>query len=213
MTAGDFFSALFPDVIFRINTAEKNLYLTFDDGPTELTSWVLEELEKYNAKATFFCVGANIEKNVSLYNEIINRKHAVGNHTMHHLNGWKTKTKKYLDDVSACDNILTLQSEAADGRRQTAGKKLFRPPYGRITPSQYFSLRKNHRIVMWDVLSKDYDKNISAEKCLNRVITQSKSGSVIVFHDSIKAEKNLQHVLPKVLEYFSEKKYSFLIID
>src|SRR5689334_18141412 len=106
MAASGFFSALFPDVIFRINTAEKNLYLTFDDGPTEVTPWVLEELNKYNAKATFFCVGSNIEKNVSLYNEILNRKHVVGNHTMNHLNGWKTSTATYVDDVSACDNLL-----------------------------------------------------------------------------------------------------------
>lgn len=206
MAASDFLSALFPDVIFRINTAEKNLYLTFDDGPTELTAWVLQELNKYRAKATFFCVGTNIEKNVSLYYEILNRKHVVGNHTMNHLNGWKTNTKKYLYDVSACDNILNVQ--ASDIGYRTSDK-LFRPPYGRITPSQYFSLRKNHRIVMWDVLSKDYDKNITAEKCFHRVITQSKPGSVIVFHDSAKAEKNLLYVLPKVLEYFSERNFSF----
>jgi len=206
MAARVFLSALFPDVIFKINTAEKNLYITFDDGPTELTPWVLKELDRFNAQATFFCVGANVEKNVSLYNEIINRKHAIGNHTMHHLNGWKTKTKAYLADTKECNSVLnSFQQQTTNKKQQT----LFRPPYGRITPSQYFSLRKNHRIVMWDVLSKDYDKNISSEQCLQRVITKSKPGSVIVFHDSAKAEKNLRYVLPKVLEYFSERNYNF----
>jgi len=199
-------SAIFPDVIFRVNTAEKNLYLTFDDGPAEVTPWVLEELKKFNAQATFFCVGANIEKNIPLFNEIINRKHTIGNHTMNHLNGWKTKTGKYLGDVTACDEVLHLKTSVIGHR---SSDNLFRPPYGRITLPQYFSIRKNHRIVMWDVLSKDYDKNISAEKCLQRVIQNSRSGSVIVFHDSAKAEKNLQYVLPKVLEYFSEKGFNF----
>src|SRR5258705_10298262 len=183
MIIPNFFSALFPDVIFRINTAEKNLYLTFDDGPAEVTPWVLEELKKFNAQATFFCVGANVEKNVSLYNEIINRKHVIGNHTMHHLNGWKTKTEKYLDDVEKCNSVLNSQQPQTSNLPEgmPSAQTFFRPPYGKITPSQYFSLRKNHRIVMWDVLSKDYDKNISAEKCLQRVIKNSRAGSVIVF--------------------------------
>lgn len=206
MTASDFFSALFTDVIFRINTAEKKLFLTFDDGPTELTPWVLEQLKKYNAKATFFCVGANIEKSTGLYHEIINQGHAAGNHTMHHLNGWKTKTEKYITDVSACDNILNSQTSVI-GHQSSV--KFFRPPYGKITASQYFSLRKKYQIVMWDVLSKDYEKDTSPEKCLQRVIRQSKPGSVIVFHNSAKAEKNLQYVLPKVLEYFSERSFNF----
>jgi peptidoglycan/xylan/chitin deacetylase (PgdA/CDA1 family) len=199
-------SAIFPDVIFRVNTAEKNLYLTFDDGPAEVTPWVLEELKKFNAQATFFCVGDNIEKNIPLFNEIVNSKHTVGNHTMNHLNGWKTKTKNYLDDVEKCNSVLNSQQpQTSNLKPQT----FFRPPYGRITLPQYFSIRKNHRIVMWDVLSKDYDKNISAEKCLQRVIQNSQSGSVIVFHDSAKAEKNLQYVLPKVLEYFAERNFRF----
>lgn len=202
-------SALFPEVLFRINTAEKILYLTFDDGPTEVTPWVLEELKKYNAKATFFCVGANIEKNIPLHKEIKKQGHAIGNHTMHHLNGWRTKTCDYIDDVSACDEFLNLYSETSVVRRPSSDK-LFRPPYGKITPSQYFSLKKNYRIVMWDILSKDYDKNISPEQCLKRVVSNSKPGSVIVFHDSEKAEKNLRYVLPRALEYFSDRNFNFL---
>lgn len=206
MAVSDFLSVFFPEIIFRINSQKKVLYLTFDDGPTELTPWVLDELKKYKAKATFFCIGANIEKNTSLYHQIINQGHAIGNHTMHHLNGWKTKTKKYLNDVEECDSVLNaFKPQTTNHKPQT----LFRPPYGKITPPQYFSLKKNHRIIMWDVLSKDYDKNISSEKCLNRVISKSKPGSVVVFHDSERAEKNLKHVLPRALEYFSERNFSF----
>ncbi len=207
MFARHFLSSVFPEIIFRINTSEKVLYLTFDDGPTEITHWVLDELKKHNARATFFCIGDNIEKNSSLYHKIIEQSHSVGNHTMHHLNGWKTGTKKYLDDVAECNSVLnSFQQQTTNNKQQTF---LFRPPYGRITPSQYFSVKKNHRIVMWDVLSRDYDKNFSSQKCLERVITKSKPGSVIVFHDSIKAEKNLHYVLPGVLEYFSERNFSF----
>jgi len=131
----------------------------------------------------------------------------VANHTMHHLNGWKTKTAIYLDDIAACDTILkSFKLQTSNLKPQT---DLFRPPHGRITPRQYFSLKKNYRIVMWDVLSKDYDKTVLAEKCLQRVISKSKPGSVIVFHDSAKAEKNLRYALPRVLEYFSEKNFSF----
>lgn len=202
MAASDFFSALFPQVIFKVNTAEKNLFLTFDDGPTEVTPWVLQELNKYSAKATFFCVGANVEANTGLYQELIHNRHAIGNHTMHHLNGWRTKAETYIGDVNTCERLLS------DVGHQTSDR-LFRPPYGKISLSQYFSLKKNYRIVMWDVLSKDYAPDISAEKCLQRVITKSKPGSVVVFHDSRKAEKNLRFVLPRVLEYFSEKNFAF----
>ncbi|HLG34143.1 MAG TPA: polysaccharide deacetylase family protein [Bacteroidia bacterium] len=197
-------SSVFPDLIFRINTSEKVLYLTFDDGPTEITPWVLEELKKFNAVATFFCIGSNVEKYPELYSEIISQSHSVGNHTMHHLNGWKTKTEKYIEDVDRCNSLLDHFQFSTN---------YFRPPYGRITPSQYSSLKKNYRIAMWDVLSKDYDEKVSEEKCLERVITKSKPGSIVVFHDSIKAEKNLRYVLPRVLEYFSEIHFSFETLE
>src|SRR5262249_48789179 len=136
--------------------------------------------------------------------------HSIGNHTMHHLNGWKAKINQYLKNVKECDSVLIhSQPQTTPDASGHKPQTLFRPPYGKITPSQYFALRKDYRIVMWDVLSKDYDSNISPEKCLNRVLTQSKPGSVIVFHDSIKAEKNLKYVLPEVLEYFSERNFSF----
>jgi len=199
--------AIFPELIFRIPADGKKIFLTFDDGPTpEVTPWVLEELKKYNAKAVFFCIGENVESHPEIFSEIIRQGHVAGNHTMHHLNGWKISSKKYLEDTKQCDEILrTHQSQTSNFKLQTF---LFRPPYGRITPSQYSSLKKNHRIVMWDVLSRDYDENFSAEKCLQRIIRKSKLGSIIVFHDSVKAKKNLRYVLPRVLEYFSEKGFS-----
>ncbi|MBK5285324.1 MAG: polysaccharide deacetylase family protein [Bacteroidia bacterium] len=200
MLARYLLSPFFPELIFRGNSSENFLYLTFDDGPTQISPWVLAELRKHNAKATFFCVGNNIEKNPEIFSSIINNGHSVGNHTMHHLNGWKTRTNNYIEDVEECSFALnSLQPQT----------NFFRPPYGKITPSQYSSLRKNYKIVMWDVLSKDYDERVSEEKCLKRVITKSKPGSIIVFHDSHKAEKNLRYVLPRVLEYFSERKFSF----
>jgi peptidoglycan-N-acetylglucosamine deacetylase len=201
MLVQNLLSPFFPELIFRIPTNEKKIFLTFDDGPTpEITSWVLDELEKHHAHATFFCIGENVEKHPELFSEIIKQGHVVGNHTMRHLNGWRTKTKNYLGDVEECGSLLT------SSQLQT---NLFRPPYGRITQSQYSSLKKTHRIVLWDVLSRDYDSTISGETCLQRVITKSKSGSIVVFHDSRKAEKKLRHVLPKMLEHFSEKRYLF----
>ena len=214
MFARQLLSSLFPELIFRINTTEKILYLTFDDGPTENTPWVLAELKEYNAHATFFCIGCNAEINRDLLTETISQGHTVGNHTMNHLNGWKTSVDNYVNDVKSCDVVLNeLRSEVgrqnSDFGLPTSNFQFFRPPHGRLTPTQYSALKENHRIVMWDVLSKDYDKNISAEKCLQRVITKAKSGSVIVFHDNVKAEKNLRYVLPRVMEYFSERNFSF----
>ena len=208
MLARHFLSLLFPELIFSVRTTEKKIYLTFDDGPTpEVTPWVLDVLKQYNAPATFFCVGCNVEKNPALLSEIITAGHSIGNHTMHHLSGWGTSSATYLEDVRQCDEVLFhLQQQTTNNKQQT---NFFRPPYGRITPSQYSSLKKKYRIVMWDLLSRDFDKNISGEKCLQRVITKSKPGSIVVFHDSVKAEKNLRYVLPRALEYFSENGFLF----
>lgn len=208
MLVQNLLSPLFPELIFRIRTSEKKIFLTFDDGPTpEITPWVLEELRGYNAHATFFCIGNNVEKYPALISQIIKAGHSVGNHTENHFSGWKLKTQNYLNDVEMCDASLRAFSQESGIRNQEP--KLFRPPYGKITPSQYSYLKKNYRIVMWDVLSKDYDLTFSPEKCLQRVITKSKPGSIIVFHDSAKAEKNLRYALPKAMEYFSEMKFSF----
>ena len=197
----------FPQMIWNIPSEKKKVYLTFDDGPIpEITPWVLNELKKHKAKATFFCVGENIEKHPEIFRQIISEGHSIGNHTFHHLNGWKTKNEKYFANIKACHEII---SKSAIYNPQSA-MKLFRPPYGRIRPSQYSFLNQQYSIVMWDVLSGDFDKNISKEKCLRNVLSKTRNGSIIVFHDSEKAFSRLEFVLPRVLEYFSGKGFSFL---
>ncbi len=190
---------LFPNYIWDINNGENVLYLTFDDGPhPQVTPWVLNTLADFNAKASFFCVGENITKFNEVYKEIKNQDHTIGNHTFNHLNGWKTKTKKYLENIKKTDLLL----------EDTSG--LFRPPHGRIKRKQAkYLLKNNYKIVMWDVLSGDFDKNLNKEKCLQNVLQNTKKGSIIVFHDSEKAFDKLQYVLPKALEYFTKKGFVF----
>lgn len=190
---------MFPNYIWDIATTNKELYLTFDDGPTpDITNWTLETLKQYNAKATFFCIGANIKKHPDIFKNIINDGHVIGNHTQNHIKGWKTKTKDYLTEVK--DAQIAIDSKL----------NLFRPPYGQITPKQGKKLMDiGYQIIMWDVLSFDWDHEISEEKCLENVISKSKAGSIIVFHDSIKASKNMMYTLPKVLDFFSKKGFDF----
>ncbi len=192
----DFIQNLFPGFTWRIPNPGKNIFLTFDDGPIpEVTPWVLDLLDEYDAKGTFFCVGDNIKKNPEIFREVKDRGHSVGNHTFNHLNGWATDNVTYLRNIRKADR--SVKSE------------LFRPPYGRIKPSQAKFLSRHYRIVMWDVLSGDFDPEISKEQCLQNVIKNTTEGSVIVFHDSLKAEEKLRYVLPKVLEHFKALGYSF----
>lgn len=175
---------------------EKILYLTFDDGPIpEVTPWVCEELDKYKAKATFFCIGENISRHPEIYQQVLAAGHQTGNHTYHHLNGWKVTDEEYLEDIR-----LTTTYCASS---------LFRPPYGRIKKSQSKKLTKQYRITMWDVLSYDFDAGTTPESCLRYVTEQAGPGSIVVFHDSLKAEKNLRFALPGVLEHFSSEGYRF----
>lgn len=192
------FKKIYPKRIWNISSAEKTLYLTFDDGPIpEVTPWVLKTLAKFNAKATFFCIGNNVKKNPEILQEVISEGHQIGNHTYHHLNGYKTSTEAYLKDVLAFEKL-------------NISTKLFRPPYGKCKSSQAKKLiEKGYKIVMWDVISEDYDANITEQQCLETVISQAKNGSIIIFHDSLKAEKNLRYTLPKVLEYFYHKGFQF----
>lgn len=187
--------------VWDIKTPERTMYLTFDDGPhPEATSFVLGELAKYDARATFFCVGNNVVNHPGVYREIVDAGHAVGNHTYHHKNGWMTRDREYLDDI-------TLAAASIDSN-------LFRPPYGRIRPFQAKHVasamrRDDARIVMWDVLSGDFDESITGDRCLQNVVLNAKGGSIIVFHDSVKAFRLLQFALPRVLAYFGEKGYRF----
>jgi peptidoglycan/xylan/chitin deacetylase (PgdA/CDA1 family) len=186
----------------------KEIYLTFDDGPIpEVTQFVLDELKKYNAKATFFCIGKNILNHPDVFKKIKNSKHTIGNHTYNHLNGWATKNKDYFDNFLQCEPII---SKTLD---ESTKPKLFRPPYGKIKKSQAKSiLKKGYRIIMWDVLSADFDVATSKEECLRNVLNNTKNGSIIVFHDSVKASEKLKFVLPKVLKEFSEKGFVFKAI-
>ena len=192
----DFIQNLFPNFTWRIPTLEKVIYLTFDDGPIpEVTPWVLNQLAKYDAKATFFCVGENVKKHQDVFQEVLQQGHSVGNHTYNHLNGWGADNLPYFHNIRHCARLVD--------------SSLFRPPYGRLMPKQAQFLQRHYRIIMWDVLSGDFDLNISKEQCLQNVIKKTKPGSIIVFHDSLKAQAKLQYVLPKVLEYYSQQGFRF----
>lgn len=196
---------LFPNYVWHIRSKEKVVYLTFDDGPhPEVTPWVLDQLKQYDVLATFFCIGKNVQQHTNVYHRIIQSGHAVGNHTQNHLNGWKTATDIYLQNVAEATQFIS--------------SNLFRPPYGRIKRSQANGLKKSMhtekaKIIMWDVLSADFDSSISKEQCLFNVLNNVTKGSVIVFHDSEKAFAHLQFVLPKVLENLSKKGYQFKRIE
>lgn len=185
------------------STTEKVVYLTFDDGPTpEITEWVLATLKKENVKATFFCIGNNIQKNKEIFKKIHLDSHTIGNHTYNHFNGWKTSTNKYIQNVNLYEKTINEFSIET--------KKIFRPPYGKITPFQAKKImKKGYEIVMWSVLSYDFLTTITPEKCLQNVLKNVENGSIIVFHDSVKASKNLYYVLPKVITHLKNKGFVF----
>lgn len=185
--------------IWDFEDEEKVIFLTFDDGPIqEITPWVLDLLNKFNAKATFFCVGDNVRKNPEVFEQIVANGHTVGNHTFNHLNGWKTDTKEYVENVLKCNDYFTTT--------------LFRPPYGRIKPTQVSELQKHFKIICWSVLTGDFDRDITKEKCLDGIIRNAGKGSIICCHDSIKASENLYYALPAVLSHFTNEGYRFLPI-
>lgn len=207
---------IFSNYIWDIPNNEKKIYLTFDDGPTpEITSWVLNQLEQYNAKATFFCIGKNITAHPEIFNQILKKGHSIGNHTYNHLNGWKTTTDEYLENFKLCETTISNQRFFTNSLSLESGikdlkSKIFRPPYGKVKAAQAKKLRQQgYKIIMWDVLSADFDQNITKEACLDNVVSNTKSGSIIVFHDSVKAFKNLEYVLPKVLKYLTEHHFTF----
>jgi len=199
----------FSKYIWRLSFKSNEVFLTFDDGPTpEITEFVLSELKKYNAKATFFCIGKNIKKQSNTFNKIVSEGHAIGNHTQNHLQGWKTNNQKYLKSVLECENII------ANWPQKVNNSKLFRPPYGKIRKSQARNLLKNgYKIIMWDVLSGDFDSSISNERCLQNVLKNTRNGSIVVFHDSMKAAEKIKYALPRVLKALSDKGFSFSKIE
>lgn len=185
--------------VWNIPNHEKKVYLTFDDGPTpEITEWTLEQLKKYEAKATFFCIGNNIKKHPGIFQKVIQEGHQIGNHTFNHLKGWKTTTDNYVENVALCQSQFTIH--------HLPFTILLRPPYGKIKLSQSKKLRAlGYKIIMWDIISYDFDTETSKEKCLENVLKNVESGSIIVFHDSVKAAPNLKYALPKTLEFLKEK--------
>jgi len=194
-----FLKKYYSSCIWNMPRQEKKIYLTFDDGPHPVaTPFVLDELKKYNAKATFFCIGKNVQEHADIYRRILDEGHRVGNHTNNHLNGWKVTDEAYFKNIR----------EAAE----TIDSDLFRPPYGRISRFQVTGLTKSKtpfKIIMWDVLSGDFDQKIHAEKCISNVIKNTKKGSIVVFHDSEKAFEKMKEALPEMLIYFTKLGYHF----
>ncbi len=188
--------SLASELTWRMATEEKVVYLTFDDGPhPTITDAVLDILKSYDALATFFCIGGNVQAQPAVYERIVTEGHAVGNHTWNHMSGWNFTDFSYFKNVLECNELVD--------------SKLFRPPYGQIKPSQIRGLSKRYDIVMWDVLSADWSSDVAPEKCLSNVLDNASSGSIVVFHDSDKAEKNMLYALPRALERLSAKGYSF----
>ncbi|MEM9258719.1 MAG: polysaccharide deacetylase family protein [Bacteroidota bacterium] len=172
------------------------IYFTFDDGPIpQLTPWVLDQLAEFDAKATFFCVGNNVRRYPELVDQILDAGHSVGNHTMHHLDGWKSDNVPYFHDVRHC----AVQVKSS----------LFRPPYGRLMPSQAQFLQRHYEVVMWDVLSGDFDPELTAEDCYQNVVNNARPGSIVVFHDSLKSEDKLRDFLPRLLAHYAALGYRF----
>ena len=174
-------------------------------GPTE---FVLAELKKHRAQATFFCIGDNVRKYPEVFEKVLRGGHGVGNHTFNHLKGWSTSFEKYLQNVAACESQINSHQSVIINQ-DSPPVRFFRPPYGRITFKQIKSIKEKYQIVMWDVLTHDYSKNISRQSCLNGSIRAARPGSIVVFHDSLKAERNLTSVLPRFLEHFSNEGYEF----
>lgn len=192
--------AYYSSLLWRVQTSEKDLYLTFDDGPTPyVTKWVLDKLKEYEARATFFCLGKNVRNHPGLFKKILSEGHSVGNHTFDHKNGWNTKSFLYMKNVLKCASLVDSD--------------LFRPPYGRIRRHQVKALKKQFRIVMWDVLSEDFNQSITGKACAEIVCSRAKEGSIIVFHDSRKASKNLKIALPIILNHFSNLGFRFKAIS
>lgn len=188
--------ALCPSVTWEIMDGGPSLYLTFDDGPTPvITAKVLDILEQYHAKATFFCIGRNVERHPDIYRQVVSAGHATGNHTYSHLKGWFTPDSEYYADIALAAHFVP--------------SALYRPAYGMITPGQLRHLRKQYRIVLWSIMSYDFAYNTSPQQCLKNVIQYARPGSVIVFHDSVKASEKVLYALPRVLEHFTEKGWVF----
>ena len=191
---------LYPRAMWRMNPDEKAVYLTFDDGPIpEITPWVLDLLDKYRIKATFFLVGDNVRKHPEEFQMILDRGHRVGNHTFNHIRGFEYLSYNYLENVNKADELIKSD--------------LFRPPHGHMRWGQYMILSHRYRIVMWDLVTRDYSKRLNGRQVLGKVKRYARNGSIITFHDSLKSEKNLKYALPRAIEWLLEQGYEFKVFD
>lgn len=194
----------FPQFTWRKAASSRTVYLTFDDGPVpEVTEFVLDRLQEYDALATFFCVGDNLRRHQAIGKRIFRDGHALANHTFHHLSGWETPLTAYLENIRGCDRQL----HAIRGAQER--KTLFRPPYGKISRKQMHTLKTDYELVMWDVLSYDFDASLAPAQCLQKTLANTRPGSIVLFHDSIKAAPNLTYVLPRYLEQLAGLGYTF----
>ena len=187
---------IYPQLVWRVPTREPSVFLTFDDGPIPvLTPFILDTLKAHQIKATFFCVGENTLKYPELFQRIQTEGHRIGNHSHNHLNGWKTPNTNYFQNVEKAN--VHIQSN------------LFRPPYGRIRHSQIEQLKKHYQLIMWDVLSYDYHPKVTPEQCLNNVLRKTRNGSILVFHDNLKAQRNVEYALPKAIQLLHQRGFNF----
>lgn len=195
-----FYRLLFPEGLWRFKVKKRKvIYLTFDDGPVpEVTPWVLDTLDRYGVKATFFMVGDNVARNPELFEEIKRRGHAYGNHTMHHLQGMHVSTYRYLHDITEANDLID--------------STLFRPPHGLLRWKQSKIIKDRYNIIMYDLVTRDYSKKLTPEKVFANVRRYARNGSIIVFHDSLKAERNMKAVLPQAIEWLKARGYEFAVL-
>lgn len=192
---------LYPSAIWRMDKDERAVYLTFDDGPIpRVTPWVLDILDRYGIKATFFMVGDNIRKHPDEFRMVVERGHRIGNHTFNHIRGLSYDINSYLENTDkAC--------------RMMMNTNLFRPPHGYMSPKQYAELKKRYKIIMWDLVTRDYNRKFNGEQILQKVKKYVRNGSIITFHDSLKSEENIRYALPKAIEWLMEQGYEFKVFD
>ena len=195
-----FVRQLYPRACWRMNTSERSVYLTFDDGPIpDVTPWVLDVLDKYRVKATFFMVGDNVRKHTDEYKMVVERGHRIGNHTYNHLKGFKESVDRYIANIDKADCFLSTN--------------LFRPPHGIMRMSQYLALSERYRIIMWDLVTRDYNSKLSGEQVFSRVKRYARNGSIITFHDSLRSINNLRYALPRAIEWLQSEGYEFKVFD
>jgi len=210
--SGWLFSQFFPGAEWRhkVKSESKTIYLTFDDGPVpEATPYVLDQLKRYNIKATFFCVGGNIQKYPELYKRILEEGHRTANHTYNHLNGWTHADDYFFANIMACEAMMEKLEENIEMPEAWKTERLFRPPYGKMKRAQCDYLKTIYRVIMWDVITGDFDKVRGAEKCLQTATNDTRDGSIVIFHDSIKSLSNIEYALPKYIEQCLKAGYQF----